>query len=305
MLRPPFILLILCIIGKILWSKFPTVITEGTQTNLPYKGNLKVVLVCTSNDSWYDIALHVLSQASAPLNIKVEMLMECGSVKDIHLEEEVEQMKGLVRLTHVKRKGDGCPIRRLKRLTNRCVRGDETIIVYMDTRARLVRSWDLLLMKLHEDNEGDLIISAPCGSRTGMAKFPTLTGGSENGVLRGLDRKFGAHDLGISIVPSVCICTEFCSFRPKMLKSMTEWKSSPVALTRDMDEKGYKNACPTCVLLERDKSLYGYVVKYDKGCSKSTIEKPNKIGLVKPDDDKEKIVKFGSCRAANLTMQFL
>ena len=305
MLRPPVILVILCIVAKIIWSLFPKVETEGTQINLPYKGNIKVVIVCTPKESWYDIALHVLSQSSAPLNLKVEILVECESVKDIHLEEEVEQMKGSVRLTHVKRKGEGCPIYRLKRLTNRCVRGDETLVVYMDSRARLVPSWDLLLMKLHEDCEGDMIISAPSSSRTGRAKFPTLTGGSEKGVMRGMDRKFVSTDLGISVVPSVCVCTEFCSFRPKMLKSVTEWKSSPVAFTRDMKAKGYMIACPTCTFVEREKLLYDYVVKYDKGCMKTAIEKSNKIGLVNPEDDKEKIVKFGSCRAANLTIQFL
>ena len=272
---------------------------------LPYKGNVKVVSACTPKDSWYDIALHMLSHASAPLNLKIEILVECQSVKDVHLEEEVEQMKGLVRLTHVKSKGGGCPIHRLKRLTSKCVRGDETLIVYIDSRSRLVHSWDLLLMKLHEDHEGDMIISAPCCSKTGTAKFPTLTGSSETGVMRGLDRKFEATDLGISIVPSVCICTEFCSFGPKMLKGVKEWKSSTVAFTRDMDEKGYKIACPTCVFVERDKSLYSYVVKYDKGCDKTVIEKYQKIGLVEHDDDREKIVKFGSCRAANLTLQFL
>ena len=81
MLRPPVILVILCIVGKIIRSLFPKVATEGTQINLPYKGNIKVVVVCTPKESWYDIALHVLSQSSAPLNLKVEMQIHWESAQ--------------------------------------------------------------------------------------------------------------------------------------------------------------------------------------------------------------------------------
>ena len=167
-------------------------------------------------------------------------------------------------------------------------------------------------MKLYDDHPsyGKLVVSAPCGSRAFVPKFPTTTGsGGSSGVYRGLDRKFAAAEtLGVGLAPSVCVCTEFCAFRAQALKDVvTKWPPSPVALTRELMASGCTMAVPTCVLVERDPRLYSHVVRFDRGDKEAAHPPPksHRVGIVDGDDTREKIVKFGSCRAATLTLQFL
>lgn len=249
--------------------------------------------------------MHIITQASAPNNLKIDVMVECKDIGDVTFEDDVDQhLKGLVRLIHVKDKGVRCPILKLKRLTKRCVEGDETLVVYMDDRVRLVRGWDAMLMQLYAESLPRMVLSAPGASKTGIPKFPTRTK-NVDGVFRGLDRKFESRNLQIDVVPSVCVCTEFCVFKPDVLREIRAWPSSPVAFTESLRRSECVVTAPTVVLVEGDKRLYSDVVSCDAGCKDVELHKAQRVGLTDEAEDVEKIVKFGSCRAAKLTLQFL
>ena len=333
MLQLPVILLLVAVPARIISRFFPHMPTEGTQINLPYKGNLKVLLACTTN-TWYDVVMHVMAQASAPLTLQICVMIECDHIREVSFEDDVDpHLRGIVRLMHVKRRRHKqSPIAKLQRIASRCVAGDETLVVYMDERVKLVSGWDVWIMKMYEDTarvgggrggergrdggaigDQNLIVSCPHASKSNLAQFPTLRQDQEaNRVTRGLDRKFGPTHR-VELVPSVCLCTELCVFPPDALRGFRATKEgnkvpteSPVAYTVALEERGFVMAVPTIPLVEHDKTLYANVMVHDKGCDNTTtvVSKNERIGLTRHANDYEKIVKFGSCRAAKLTLQF-
>ena len=165
-----------------------------------------------------------------------------------------------------------------------------------------------VLMKLYKGSSS-MVLSCPHSSRSGVPKFPTRTRNAEGVVRRGVDRKFSSNRMEwCDLVPSVCVCTEFCVFRPKVLKDFKAWKSSPISFTEDLQKMGCQITVPTTIpFLENDKRLYADVLQSDTGChlEGTSTQKLHKIGLSSEPNDAEKIAKFGSCKAAKLTLQFL
>lgn len=304
-MRLPVVLLIVVTISKILSRFFPSVEVQGTQAKLPYKGYIKVLVACRTGGSWYDTVMHVLSQATAPLALKICVMVECKTIHDVIPEDAVDTtLRNIVTLVHVKQRESRCPIAILRRMVRKCVHGDETIVVSLDERIKLCGGWDVIVMKLMHDMSYEAVLSMPHASKSGVPRFPTRTKNTNGVTFRGLDRKFSTPPR-MDVVESVCLCTEFCVFPPKALKETTEWSPSPVAQTLHLASLGYRCMTSAFPLFEHDRTLYADVVKHDMGCVHAPLHKNERIGLTREAGDHEKIAKFGSCRAARLTLQFL
>lgn len=301
--RIPVLILLCCIIVKIASSFFPVRQTQLQDTSLPYQSTIKVVFTCTPQ-SWYDTVLHILTQASAPVNLRIDVMIQCDRLEEAIVDEGKEShFKGVVRLFHVKNRQKKCPIQHLKRLVQKCVVDTtETVVVYMDSRAKLVKGWDATIMNAYDTG---VVLSVPSCSKSGRPQFPTRLRNEEGSVFRGMNRKFKSLRPQTILVPSTCVCTEFCVFPTNTLKQVSHWPSSPVEFTLYLERMGCFVACVNAVVLEHDKRFYSDIVLTDKGCKEATLLKEHRIGLCNGHDDAEKIVKFGSCKVAHLTLRFL
>ena len=99
------------------------------------------------------------------------------------------------------------PIQRTRKLLHSFVMGDETIVVILHDKSRLIERWDEKLAKL-VDNQ--CILSCPTVSDKGRPRFPTLRVRSTGSIARDDSKEFKLHDDPSyqCVFPSVCCCAE-------------------------------------------------------------------------------------------------
>lgn len=298
MIRLPIIILIVAVLTKIASRFVNRSFDSQPQVR---RVHLKVILTCGSKEDWHDTVIHLLQQASDPLCLEVRVLKECGSVKEVMSDEEVEaSFKGVVRVVHVKRPPTECPLLRLRRSIQKCVNGDEDIVLSLHSNARLCLAWDSVIIRVMDETPSNSIITCPTASKKGTARFPTLRK-KDASVFRGADRKIKR---AAPLVESVCICYELCAFRPDSLSSITTWCSSVVDFTNHLHESGVTCFLPSIPLLDHDRNALLHVLSYDKGSPTTTFADCEAFGLTRGSSDSERISKFGSCKAAKLMIKF-
>ena len=301
--RLSVILLFAALLARLVDRLFP-VRTVTAQSSRVSSANIKVLITCPSGKSWYDTAVHILVQSNAPRSVRIYILIECETINDTASDDVDDTLRGVVEISHVKAPNQKDDINRIRRLIRRNITGDEDAIVCVDYRARLVRGWDSISLALLSSAAPNALISSPTSSSTGAARFPTRMGSDNGTVFRGLNREFKA-DESLMLVPSVCWCSEFCIFKPKMLENVAKWHNSVVAQTREFEAQGLDHMVPCTPLIEFDDRIHADITMNDVGTNKEPLHKYERMGLTKYASDAEKIIKFGSSRAARLAVQFM
>lgn len=269
-----------------------------------------VAFTCSSKDDWREAVFQLLSRSRNPKCVKVHVFVECSGIKEVTPEEAIDpSIRGSVTLTHIKsRKGCECPITRMRRATKWIKKRNEgSRVVFVDWRARLVADWDVLVsetFKHIQDQGGGVVVTSPTASRKGKPRFPTRRVSESRGcVVRGEDRKFACTS--VPFTESVCICTEFCVLDSKMIREISSWPPSPILLTDHIFSLGGSVKVVTFPVVAHDTRIEDDISFFDEGSKSKEIDKCEKVGLTKCPTEEERIVKFGSCSAAKLTLQFL
>lgn len=283
----------------------------------PRARHIRVLFSAPIRETWRESIVHILTQALVPRNLHVSVLLECTQLSDANLGELSSELRPFVRLVHARAPArtsssslPSDPLKRHRRLMRRFVKGDESLVVVLDHRVRLMRGWDAMIctcleqeeVRNGDDSEVPVVLSAPAATRAGVPAFPTRRRRSDGvhvarGVARAFEGPAAAHAL-----PSVCWCAEFTAGSPAALCDWPRGEtSSAVGLT---DHSGRRHVVPALPLLEADASLEQAYLDADLGCASALYGACERVGLTRDADDAERIRKFGSSRAARLAIEF-
>ena len=265
---------------------------------------IKVMFSTTAKDPWKDTIWHIISQANFPSTVRICVLLECASLKDADLAELESTLKSVVQVHCVKKQknNDDYP-RRVRRLKKHFVHEDESLVVCMDVRCRLVPGWDILLMELMQEEPDTTVLSMPACARDGnkIPCFPTLRQRSTGAIAREKSKPFGGA-LALTLVPSVCWCAEFTVAKPK---AFSDWPAvnAPVSALGSMP--GNKDFVVACVVIVEDNDdVESFYLDADEGEEGVRFGRHEQAGLTRLDNDTEQVRKFGSCQAASLALHF-
>lgn len=298
-MRLPIVAFLIAVVLRLLTKTFRN---KHRITAIPAL-HIKVLLTARVDDAWRDTVWNVITQSHYPRALQFGVLLECTKPSDADMSDVEPDLRGLVRVTCAKAGPDPEDVpRRTRRLLRRFVAGDETLIVVMDVRTRVVHAWDVTLADLMRNEPPDTVLSTPACVKEGrIPSFPTLRKRSTGTVAREKARFFEGP-LTTSTVPTVCWCAEFTAARPEAL---TNWPpahigKSALACTT---VPGRHFVVPTVSLVEHDEALEESHLDTEEGTD-APFGPYERIGLTREKDDTEGIRKFGSSRAAALALEF-
>ena len=198
----------------------------------------------------------------------------------------------------VRARGKACVARRMRRALRRNLQGDESVLVFLDAHARLLYGWEESILRMVEEAGNRTVLTAPCAAPDGSARFPTLTG---DPARRGPCRAFPTP-ASASSAPSVAVCYEFCAAHPDAFHAIHEWVPSGSRQADVLAQSGVRCAVPAMPLIEFDRGVDARYADDVPGIRAGT--RSARVGLTEEAGERECILKFGSCRAARLTLQF-
>lgn len=261
---------------------------------------IKVLFAVPIRKEWREVLWHMISRARHPRRVFFCALLECTAPEDAELGDVDSELRSVARVEHVRAPPSEDPAHRLRRLHRRFVGGDEAVLVFVDPRARVVDGWDDAVAALVHRSAPGTVISAPAPSTRAPA-FPTLRVRSTGSIARSTARAFAGTPT-YACVPSVCWCSELTFGRPDAFQS---W---PLPLARHsaaaQTTRTPPHAVPACPLLEVDDALSEALLDDDEGADGMRCGPHERVGLTGDADDAERILKFGSSRAARLAVEF-
>ena len=259
--------------------------------------HIKVVFAIPIRHDWRDVLMHVLARARYPRRLNFGVLLECTRPEDADLGDVDADLRGIALVEHVRAPRTEDPARRIRRLARHFVRGDESVVVFLDPRTRVVHAWDATLTTLLRHAPSQAILSAPTSDR--VPAFPTLRVRSTGSVARAPARAFEGPEAPVA-VPSVCWCSEFTAGRPQ---AFSGWPRKLAVHSGAAQSVGV-HVVPACTLVEANETLAEALLDDDEGCADMHCGAHERVGLTRDADDAECIQKFGSSRAARLALEF-
>ena len=163
----------------------------------------------------------------------------------------------------------------MRRLMRRFVQGDETAVVVLDHRVRLVQGWDATVVSLLSSRTR--VLTAPAAGHA----FPTRTADGR----RGASRAFRTPP-ALATTPAVCWCAEFTAGTPAALATPSPRYRVPCLPVVEADERLEAEHADAVVLA-------------------TSVTKEERVGLSANPSDAERIRKFGSSRASRLAVAFV
>ena len=238
---------------------------------------------------WPGFVRALRAQAAHPRNLEVVVRLACE--RAAHAEVAPPRTRGRAaqapRARAAPRRGRRTSARRRASCAASC--GDEHLVVVVDPRARLCAGWDALALRCPPG----ALLSCPAGGGFGpgsTAFFPTLAADGRRGPSRALPEE-ATNAAAAATTPAVCWCGEFSAGEPEVV-------------VRGGVDAATRHVCPLAPLLAPDAALEAEYVARAAPARDAPPTARERVGLTREADARERIVKFGSTRAARLAVEF-
>lgn len=253
------------------------------------------VLVCVRADHSSNFLWEWLQRARRPGGIQICVMVEC-TAPDAEWTVDSQLLRHQVRIEHVVHRAPRPYGKLLHKIARRFVLGDEECIVLLHPDARVVQGWDATIAHLRATLPVDHVLSAPTAAADGSARFPTLRTRSTGAIARDTSRAFPRLAMDAQTVPAVCACGEVLALHAR---TPTAWLCDSTWVPPSAPTVCH--VLPTTPLLEADDALEERLLDADEGRDgRPKLTSREEIGLTAAADDREKILKFGSTRNADL-----
>ena len=241
--------------------------------------HLKVLLDVRASDDWNELLWHCIHSAVAPHTLHFGVLVGCVSLHDANTDVD-SLLRSRADVHHCRARSHTSHARSMRRLVRHFVGGDETFVVVLDPRARLVPEWDTAVVGCCADLDSYTAASCPSVSRDGAAGFPLV---DASGARHGDTVAFAAAAAD-GVQPSVAWCSEATIGRPSALQGWPD--VAHVVPTRPVVSHD------PCIDVARDVTL------------PPPVPRAARVGLTARYGEDEAIVKYGSVKAARLAVRF-
>lgn len=248
--------------------------------------NIKVVFSVPSGEDWNAIIWDHIKTAIYPQQLRFGVLVECESISDA--ERDVDPLlRSMTNVDYVLKKKITYALHRRVRLLSRTfIVGDETVVLVLDWRARLLTGFDQRLTSLCSGMDSTTLVSIPSRRTDERGHFPCLFSQQRR---RNVSLPFRLPSE--TLVPSVCVCSEVMFAHPNVFQG---WKLLDT----------FRLMCTPAPLVVDDKNLeYSHIEEYHPPPDGQTT-RCETVGIVDSCDDEERILKFGSARAGKLAIRF-
>lgn len=265
---------------------------------------IRVCFACPPDFDWEEVVIHMLKNASEPDIVQFGVNVLCNTIEDalvpVKQDSLFRKFVNVVHDTHIERTNYTHITRRL---TKMFVAGNETLVLFLDPRVRVLWNWDAHIssMELATDD----LVSVPCSATS--ASFPTVVLSSDGTMQRGANVAFrmsaAPEDIS-SVLPSVCWCTEFFWGRPS---TFATWPRKDANMLSEMKKK--RLLVPVATILHSDADLELALfdtmrqVKLLDVSSSAPQRYTLKMGLSGKPSSNECYHKYGSVRAARLALK--